>query len=247
MSLDNNSVAPISRISFGARFKRIRLFMSGLLVAVLCLMLLVMAVWRIFPSLPASLGLLNVSDAKILRRELDDLREDNARLARDLAFMKSASGIDRQANIELTKALAEQNKRVLKTAEELRFYKKIVTDESSEEEIAIRTVEVSEVGERQFELALLLTRNNAHSKSLKGRLELRVQGRSDEGSLSYNWDDLKGEDQSSLSFEFKYFHAMAVKLLFPDGFDPENILLRLVHEGEQSPVQQSFSWNSIVK
>lgn len=183
-----------------------------------------------------------------LKLEVTELREKNTELERELAFVKRSSLIDKEANSDLTQSLADQQKHVLQTTEELNFYKNIVSEDNGSQAVSIRSFDITKSAQSDlFKFKLVVTRSGAKKKTIKGNLELRVQGKQGDLSKTLDWKKIRANKKKSLAFSFQYFQTIERDLRFPQGFVPENVLVKVVPSGKLESVQQSYSWNSVVK
>lgn len=189
------------------------------------------------------------SELEALHQQIDVERGDKEALRRELATTKRTGLIDKAANKELQANLAQREKEVLELKEELTFYKNLVSDDGVAPGVNIRGLTISAADEEggAYHFKLVLTQVGADKKVVKGVVELRVQGRQGEESKALDWKDIRGEAKSEPKFGFQYFQKLEGKFTLPERFEPENVLVKVVPGGKRAPVQQSYSWNSILK
>ncbi len=191
---------------------------------------------------------LSAAEARELRRTIDDLKTQNQVLREQLARAVRSSEIDSKAGAELMTTLARREKELLDLREELNFYKSMVSSEKKggTSSISIRSFSlVPADGEGRFHYKLVVARVDGKGKVVKGRIQLRLQGREKGESRTLEWKDISsGGDMPR--FKFQFFQALEGELTIPAGFEPEHILVKVVPDGKkQQSVQQSFSWNSV--
>ncbi len=187
-------------------------------------------------------------DNTALLERIRELEQENDQLRKDLAFAKRSSEIDKKANVELVDALSNREKQAAETRQELSFYKKIVSEEKIGEGIEIRSLTLTPEKDGGFAYKLVLNKKSTRRKQLvRGTVEFRVQGRRSGKSVTLNWRQIRGKQKGSPHFKFQYFQKLEGKLSFPEGFTPENILVKVAASGSGQPVQQSYSWNAVVK
>ena len=185
-----------------------------------------------------------------LEKRVRDLQDENDRLVRELAFLKRSSEIDKKANVALVDALSDREKQAAQTRQELGFYKNMVSKEGLAPGITIRRFEVSPVSgeDHDFSFSLVLSRTGPSQQFVKGSITIRVQGMQGGKSVIMDWDRIRVKKAGNPHFRFQHFQSLEGKLRFPAGFEPENVLVKvLVSGGGEQPVQQSYSWNAIVK
>ena len=184
-----------------------------------------------------------------LRQENETYRQEGEKLRRELATSRRTGLIDKEANKELQENLVQREKEILELNEELTFYKNLVSDEGVAPGVNVRGLTFSSLKKKpqQWRFNLVLTQVGAHKKIIKGVIELRVQGRQGDKSKALSWQDIKGKAKSKPKFGFQYFQKIEGEIILPEKFEPENVLVKVVPVGKHSSVQQSYSWNSILR
>lgn len=186
-----------------------------------------------------------------MRGTITDLREKNQTLQEQLAMATRSSEIDSSAGKQLMGTLAAREKELLDLKEELNFYKSMVTVKGgkSTASVSIRSFAIVPADKAgRYLYKLVLARVDGKGKPVKGRAELRLQGRLGEESQILDWKKISPEDGRKPKFSFQFFQRLEGELLIPEGFEPENILVKVIPGGKkQQSVQQSFSWNSVNK
>ncbi len=186
---------------------------------------------------------------RALQQKVEALREENERLQRELAVARRGSAIDETAGRELAGSLAAKERELAALREELSFYKSMVdAGQGGRDGIEIRTLEVTRAGDSgRYRYQLVLTSTAPKKRALRGRIELRVQGRADGERKTLDWPAL-APDHKPPRYRFQYFQRLAGEFALPDGFEPENILVKVLPRGsKRAAVQQSFSWNTVSK
>ncbi|HBS26107.1 MAG TPA: hypothetical protein DD827_03085 [Gammaproteobacteria bacterium] len=188
------------------------------------------------------------SGVEALQSKIEVLQQENDQLAKELAFAKRSSDIDKKANVALVDALTDREKKAAQTKEELGFYKNIVSDKGIGKGIEIRSFQVSKGNQAtDYSYKLVLSRSGTKKKAVAGRVEIRVQGKKNGTSVMLGWSNLRVGNASTPNFKFQYFQTLEGEIRFPVEFVPENVLVKVSAAGSEQPVQQSYSWNAIVK
>ena len=180
-----------------------------------------------------------------LRQQVRHLSEENERLALQVAKSERANAIDQEADASLQQTIIEREEEIKKLKEELTFYKSIVDPESKQKGIAIREFFLKP-GEkdRQYRFRLVLAQSTS-KKMVSGSVLIRLQGRKDEKVETLEWKQLAVGSKGKPKFRFQYFEKIEGVLAVPKGFEPENILIKLVpSKGSFEAAQQSYSWQA---
>lgn len=191
------------------------------------------------------------ADVEPLYRQIETLKEKNAGLIGELALARRSAQIDGKAGKELLIALSEREKEAHELKEELNFLKSMVSPEGAQPGVSIRsfTLRATDKPNRYpFKLVLIRVADKGKSKAIKGVVRVRVQGRLDDVSKALDWRNITAPETDELQFGFQFFQRLEGELRLPEGFEPEKILVKIESPGKkQPPVQQSYSWNSVLK
>ncbi len=193
---------------------------------------------------------LSAAQADELRATIATLRQKNQELREQLARAVRSSEIDSKASEELMTTLARREKELLDLKEELDFYKSMVaTGGKAGGALSIRSFALKATdGKGKFHYKLVLARVDGKGKPIKGRVQLRLQGRKEDKSVTLEWRDISSGGKKMPRFRFQFFQTLEGELMIPEGFKPEHILVKVIPEGKkQRSVQQSFSWNSVIE
>jgi len=239
---------PVVRIQVDDGSSRSRLWLAVLLGGLVFLAIVGYLFWPNLQSFASP----EEAQAKvdILEKQVRNLQDENDRLVRQLAFLKRSSEIDKKANVALVDVLSDREKQAAQTKQELGFYKNMVSKEGLVSGINIRRFEVSPDLDRNgnFSFKLVLSRTGPGQRSVKGSITIRVQGQKDGKSVILDWKKIRVRKAGNPHFRFQHFQTLEGKLRFPADFGPENVLVKVLASGEgEQPVQQSYSWNAIVK
>ena len=190
---------------------------------------------------------LSAAQVSELRATIAALRQKNQELREQLARAVRSSEIDSKAGDELMTTLARREKELLDLREELNFYKSMVTaGGKAGGSLSIRSFALKAADDKgKFHYKLVLARVDGKGKPIKGRVQLRLQGRKGDEGVTLEWRDISSGGKMP-RFRFQFFQTLEGELSIPEGFRPEHILVKVIPEGKkQQSVQQSFSWNSV--
>lgn len=203
------------------------------------------------PLLNGAPSELTRSEHKDLAEQLSGLKADNLSLKNQLALANRSKEIDRRASQELVSALAEREDELVELKEELNFYMSMVSSEGGGglSEIKVRSFDIVQENRKgRYLFKLVLSRTDLGGKPTKGKVELRIQGTRDKEEVVLGWDDIAAESDWKPEFGFLNFQRLEGTIQFPAKFVPENVLVKILPiKGKGEIVQQSFSWNSVLK
>jgi len=226
---------------------------SAFWIIPLTLIFLATVMFGYFYILPSyvneSIAKRDAMDVEPLYQKIDTLKKKNTRLIGELALARRSAEIDGGAAKELLITLSDREKEMRVLREELNFLKSMVSSKESMPGLNIRDFvlrELSKSGRYAFKLVLLQVENDDQAHVIKGSVKIRVQGRLKGKSKTLAWDGGAAPRVSELQFKFQFFQRLEGELLFPEGFEPENILVKAEPSGKsQSPFQKIYSWSSV--
>lgn len=180
---------------------------------------------------------------------LTDLKSQNSELISKLAIAEQSGAIDDTASKETLKNLAAKEQEVKTLNEELAFYKKIVSPEATEQGLGIHSFSLDfgdNINEHTYKL--VITQMGGGSLEARGTVLLRVQGTLDGYEKVLEWWDIRPEASMGMpTFGFKYFQRMDGKIILPDGFLAQNVLVQIIPESTSlQSSQQSYTWDAAI-
>jgi len=188
-------------------------------------------------------------DVEPLYQKINTLKKKNTHIIGELALARRSAEIDGGAAKELLITLSDREKEIRDLREELNFLKSMVSSKESTPGLNIRDFvlrELSKPGRYAFKLVLLQVGNDDQTHVIKGSVKIRVQGRLKGKGKTLAWEGGAAPGVSELQFKFHFFQRLEGELLFPEGFKPENILVKAEPSGKnQSPFQKIYSWSSV--
>jgi hypothetical protein len=182
-----------------------------------------------------------------LRQQILALEHRNADLVRENAVLQRSADIDRNAYIEVQKALSEAQTVTLGLREELSFYRGLVTPSDKVDGLHVERLRLQPTArERRFQYMVTLTQVRKNDRFATGEVNLRVSGARGDQEFSYTLADLS-DVQGVAKFRFKYFQDFEGTIELPDGFVPESVLVEVKPSGKRlQPVSKRFAWKSLV-
>ena len=200
---------------------------------------------------PSPLGAL-IGDEKpidaTLQQKVAFLEQKNDELARELAMVKRNNDIDDKANGRLVQTLAERESEAQDLQERLSVCEALIAVDDSKGGLAIHNLAIIPLQEdRQYLLKMSLTNNQVGKRSVKGAVLVQIQGKLRGEAKTLEWNQVAVTDKKQFEFNFQYFVRLEGALQLPDGFEPENVVVKAKPGAGGAAAQQSFSWNAVEK
>jgi hypothetical protein len=179
-----------------------------------------------------------------LRDRIKALEAENRAVAERLAHLQTNARVDRQTYTQLEGQLADLQDKIIEQQEELAFYRGIVGGPGSSG-IQVRDFSLHLLSSSAVQLRFVLTRLERAGQSVRGRVEVRIEGVRSGRPASLDLSSLATTDAGrSLSFDLRYFQEMQAELKVPDGFAPQRVVIRVLPaNGRMKPSVESYPWS----
>jgi len=192
---------------------------------------------------------LDAAQVALERRELvsraERLERQNSKLNARVAELEMARKLDREAYGQVEQTLGELQSQLSRQADDLAFYKSIVSPADGIQGLRIHRFEVSPgAGPREYLLKLTLIQSMRHESVASGLVQVVVQGMQEGHPARYSVGELLGQPKAQLPFSFRYFQTIEQAVTLPEGFEPFEAEVQLRSGKLRFPMQQSFPWKA---
>jgi hypothetical protein len=183
-----------------------------------------------------------VEQVSILNARIDELMSENAHLS-------SGSEIDATASKQVGEELTELNDEMLELKEELVFYRSLMSPTEMEPGLQILGIQMIKDGSSNaYNYKIVLTQRHNGNQLATGNVNVQVNGLQSGKSAQLDLAELAAtSDDATMSFHFKNFQSLEGKLVFPNDFEPKDVLVNVnptTHGIKQ--IERSYEWNAIV-
>lgn len=180
-----------------------------------------------------------------LEAENNKLARENKKLSEHIAVLETSVKVDREAYRKVETQLIDLQSRILEQQEDIEFYKGIV-NENDGTGLRIQDFQISQgLGEREFDLRLVLAQAFRSTKLVSGQVEMVVEGMQEGEPVRLPLADLVADsDSGKLSYSFRYFQDLKADVVIPPDFVPERVHVIVRFKGKNSKtVEDFFVWN----
>ena len=180
-----------------------------------------------------------------LEAENTKLARENKKLSEHIAVLETSVKVDREAYRKVETQLVDLQSRILEQQEDIEFYKGIV-NENDGTGLRIQDFQISQgLGEREFDLRLVLAQAFRSTRLVSGQVEMVVEGMQEGEPVRLPLDDLVADsDSAKLSYSFRYFQDLKADVVIPPDFVPERVHVIVRFKGKNSKtVEDFFVWN----
>lgn len=179
-------------------------------------------------------------------REIAQLKRKIEQLRDEVALLKTSSGIDEEAHQKIEQRLQVLQGTIQEQAEDLAFYKGIISPEDGEAGLKIRDFGVEpglEPGHYLVKIVLIQAKD--HGRQVSGVVDLTIDGQLAGEAKTLALKDIRQADQASgaPAFSFRYFQELEESVSMPEGFQPEKINIEVRPKGRSArTIRKSFDW-----
>jgi len=195
-------------------------------------------------DLLASRSALAQRDKEIARlnREAEQMRDS-------IALLQTSRGIDSEAYQQVEARLQVLQGTIQEQAEDLAFYKGIISPEDGQAGLKIRKFQVRQAATPgNYLLQLVLIQAKQHDRRVSGVVQLSLDGTRNGEPVSLDIKTLRAEPGASAdtAYSFRYFQDLEEEVTLPEGFKPERVSVEVRPTGRSARIiREEFSWNVV--
>ena len=158
-------------------------------------------------------------------KSIQNLKLENDKLTKNLNVLgvelEVARLTQQQHFIEIGKSIDTEKE--LRT--QLAFYQQVMAPELNEQGFLIDGFNLEPaLSDNSYRFELVLMQQNKTKNTLKGNLQVTLIGSEAGKAKQYSIDSLlSDQEQTSLTFGFKYFQVIEGEIRLPEGFQPEQV------------------------
>ncbi|MCU7941370.1 MAG: hypothetical protein KZQ87_01690 [Candidatus Thiodiazotropha sp. (ex Cardiolucina cf. quadrata)] len=175
------------------------------------------------------------------------LEQERNELRRQLAMVKQAAEVDREALLAIREQIKKLQDERLKMEEELTFLRGIVSTSSKQQVLRVQNFKLEAgIEAQQFVYKFSVSQVINSGSVVKGRIELSIMGLQDGQAKLLKLEELSDEKLSSHKMRFRYYQNVEGKLHLPTGFEPATITIDVKPSSSKlKPVSEAYNWSPI--
>ena len=169
-------------------------------------------------------------------------------LRRQVAILETSQEIDQETYTLVEQNLDELQAQIQAQEEELAFYRGIISPEDGAAGLRVQSLEMRPTDAAQgYLLRLVLVQAITHDRRVSGTVSFDISGSLDGEHVQLNLDEIVADDAGgTLAYAFRYFQDLQRQLVFPEGFEPDEVLMQIrPREPSGQALEQSFEWSTI--
>jgi hypothetical protein len=217
---------------------------SGIVVAILFAAYLTFELGRIQAGYSITDAM---SERQLLHQQIESLEAAVVAHKEQIALLQTHRDIDRAAYRDVEASLADLQNKIQEQRDAIEFYRGIISPADGVQGLRVQDLKLEKgADEGHYSLKLVLVQVKQHDRSVKGEVDVTLDGAQDGVAKTYKLSELLSDDeQNSWPFSFRYFQNFDRELQIPVGFLPERINVEVKSRTKSvASVKQSFLWES---
>lgn len=215
--------------------------------ALLCLVLLLAIVLgAVLGGWLTGSGLFGESQTpRDMREALEQAQLDADSARQELAALQTRSEVDRQSLEIVRREMVAQKQRITSLEEDLRFYRSLMSPETTPGQVQIREPEIARMGsEGRFGYHIVIHQEAVKHQLIRGELVAEVEGKLGEETVTHRFagKDVAGDEEWS-AVTFRYFQEFTGTFALPEGFEPAKVFVIVkVTKPRKLEAREEFPW-----
>ena len=176
---------------------------------------------------------------------IERLSKANRELRTKLAELDTIRIGRAQERVELSRTIGDLQAEVARQAQELAFYRGIVTEGASPSGVKLQQLRISATEDPlRYRIRLTLIRSGRPDGAVSGSVLLTAEGELDGRSATLDLAALTGGKQRELPFSFRYYENFDQEITLSPGFRPERLTVEVRSNRKGiAPLTETFLWN----
>lgn len=174
-----------------------------------------------------------------IQAELEETRQRHQQLEVDLLVARQ-SVVDNQA------VIADLEQQLFRLQQDVAQYQGALVPNAMTHGVRIQAFELQNTDvPGVFRYKVMVSRVGNESDTVEAELRITVQGKQDDQQIEFTLAELSGGRTEFLPLNFRYFQVVPgnedAELILPQGFEPEQIKLKVEHDGKVL-LEQTLEW-----
>ena len=181
-----------------------------------------------------------------LKQDLHDALEQLEAEKERTVIAEREADIVRRANGLLRVSERERQDEIASLQADLAFYRRLGGANGSQAPLAVHYLELQTTqSPRVYRIIFTLTQNLRWAAVISGRVQLGIDGIQNGVAVNLTEEQLLADSTEPLNFQFKYFQQLERLITLPEGFEANQLTVRLRSGSLRTPVEQSMEWASL--
>jgi len=177
-----------------------------------------------------------------LLKDLDEARARIVALETQVAHFEVSSRIDKEANAQIEKSLADLDGRLGEQAQELAFYRSVVSPKDVAPGLRIVRLQILPATQAlHYRLRIVLVQGGRPQGTVSGTLAVSVDGQQ-AGQVVNLPLDLGTPGRKELAFGLRSFQELEPEIVLPADFVAQRVQVEARPKGAEAPLREAVPW-----
>lgn len=161
----------------------------------------------------------------------------------ELSLLKTEQKIKQEAVLQLQNNYKDLIKSQNKLKSEIDFYERLLSPNSQNKGLRVFESKVLKHSDKQYSVKIILVQKLERAKEISGKYKIEIIGKKGSAPKTLQISSIK-----DIAFKFKYFHNISLDFSLPEGFNAEQLVVRLFPSIKKAKtIEYSVDWQSIIK
>lgn len=185
-----------------------------------------------------------VNGEETLRGQVRQLERALKEAQQELVLHQTAVEVSQQAQNRIRQELRNHHAQVTELEATVDFYKSIMSPESGEQRLRADNLTLTATDSPQaYNMALMLGQFGGEHAAVQGQVTISVKGLQDGEAVTLEQSKVMDKALST-RFSFRYFQELRGRIVLPDGFEPQQVLVQVVPDSRHlKNTDYSFDWS----
>ncbi|MFI4938488.1 MAG: DUF6776 family protein [Candidatus Berkiellales bacterium] len=190
-------------------------------------------------------GEIFASDHEIpqLKKQVNQLQKENAKLERDLIFAERKYQVEGQAKKNLGSYIKSLQEKNAELSQNMLLYQNVVGRAPINQGVQLKMFQVFTTSDPQaYRYSVLLVKKASHQEKIQGAVSMVIVGKIEDKIhlLPVKYVDSGRDD--GLAFDFRHFQALEGELILPANFKADEVIFDIKPDNGWPTFQQRFPW-----
>jgi hypothetical protein len=163
----------------------------------------------------------------VMQRSINNLIAENQTLNSELNVKKIELEVASIANEHAQSSYKEFMRKDAELREQISFYQKVMAPELTQDGFVVESVEIlATASTNNFAISIMMLQRESIKAIIKGTLNISLQGSQNTVPIKYDLREILDDKAEEMSFSFKYFQVLELRVTLPEDFIPEQIEIK---------------------
>lgn len=178
---------------------------------------------------------------------LEDINTENknqiSQQKTELSILKTEKKIKDEAILQLQDNLKTSINSFNTLKSDVNFYERLLSPDTENKGLRVFETKINQQTKNAYQLKITIVQKIEKAKSISGSYQIKLIGK-----LKGKAKTIQINKKNESNYKFKYFHHLSLLFSIPEGFNAEQLVVKLFPKNKRSKiVEYTVNWNSSIK